>query len=431
MNMSDTERVRTVFAKMGYTATEKEEEAQILGVMACSVRQAAIDRVYSKIHSWNKRKDRESLITFVSGCILPTDKSKFQKLFDLTFPTAEMEKLPDLLNHYGVPTIQSVNSQNLNPVDSEFWTVAPTYTSSFEAFVPIQNGCNKFCAFCAVPYTRGREVSRPSDEILQEVQGLLDKGYTSITLLGQNVNSYGQDKKGEEISFSQLLDQIGTRGDKAPQRVWIYFTSPHPRDMTNEVIDVIAEHPSIADQIHLPLQSGDDKVLIRMNRKHSMDRYRSIVEYARKKIPHIAITTDVIVGFTGETQEQFENTRGAMEEFQYHMAFIAKYSPRPGAASFRWEDDVDMEEKKRRFEVLTETLKASSQSHNEALVGQTTSILLQGVSRDGQYLIGRTEGKVNVRVKTDDHSLIGKILDVKVVAANPFSVEGELLPVHV
>ncbi len=414
---------------MGYKQTDNEEEADILGVMACSVRQAAIDRVYSKIHDWNLRKDRKSIITFVSGCILPKDMTKFEKLFDLSFPTAEMEKLPEFLNHYGVPSIHSVSPARLDPIKSEFWSIQASYDSSFDAFVPIQNGCNKFCSFCAVPYTRGREVSRPSEEILKEVGDLINKGYTSITLLGQNVNSYGLDKKGQELSFAELLHRIGEVGDKASHRLWIYFTSPHPRDMTNEVLDVIAAHPSIANQIHLPLQSGDDKVLIRMNRKHSMDRYRQIVEYARHKIPNIAITTDIIVGFSGETDEQFANTVLAMEEFKYNMAFIAKYSPRPGAASYQWEDNVSMNDKKKRFEILTESLKKSSYAHNISMIDKEIPVLIQGRSRDGKYLIGRTEGKVNVRIKSDDLSLIGKIMDVSVSRANPFSIEGEFVMV--
>lgn len=192
----------------------------------------------------------------------------------------------------------------------------------------------------------GREVSRPSGEILKEIESLVNKGYKTITLLGQNVNSYGLDKPEEEINFNVLMRNIGELGKKLDKEFWVYFTSPHPRDINFELIDIISQYPNLANQIHLPMQSGDDKVLIKMNRKHGMDRYRDIANYLRKTIPEATLFTDIIVGFTGETDEQFENTLKAAAEFKFNMAYIAKYSPRPGAASYRWDDTVSHEDKK-------------------------------------------------------------------------------------
>ncbi len=273
MNMSDSERVRTVIDQTGYVWTDNEDEAGILGIIACSVRQKSIDKVYSRISRWNKKKNKKSLITFISGCILPADRERFLKLFDIVFPMSELNELPDMFRQYGMVTPSSLHAMGtgmeMNKSIGEFWHISPHYNSDFEAFVPIQNGCDKFCTFCAVPYTRGREVSRPSAEILQEVEELVKQDYKSITLLGQNVNSYGLDKKGTELSFAGLLKEIGEMGLKSGKEFWVYFTSPHPRDMSDEVIDVIAAYPNLGKQIHLPLQSGDDKVLIRMNRKHS------------------------------------------------------------------------------------------------------------------------------------------------------------------
>ncbi len=462
MNKSDSERVKRVIESMGFRPTESEEDANLLGILACSVRQKSIDKVYGKIHKWNKRKDRESLITFISGCVLPKDREQFLKTFDIIFTMNELPQFPEMIAQYGVVSPAALRMANPQPamesepeisidlaqlarnkqqvsardiqlsIDKErvqidnFWDIKPDYTSDFEAFVPIQNGCDKFCTFCAVPYTRGREVSRSSDEILQEVKSLVDRGFKSITLLGQNVNSYGLDKKGEEISFAQLLRNIGEYGNESGKTFWVYFTSPHPRDMGDEVIDVIAAYPCLAKQIHLPLQSGDDKVLIRMNRKHDVRKYRHIVEYIREKIPQATLFTDIIVGFTGETEEQFQNTVKAMEEFKYNMAYVAVYSPRPGATSARWDDDVPIQVKKERLHALSDVFAQSSRAYNEALVDQIVPVLITGKDKKTGYLTGYTEGKINIRVYHQSQDLIGQIVPVKVTTALDFSLAGEL-----
>lgn len=427
MNLSDSGRLSSVLNDAGYEYTEKEEEAQVLGILACSVRQKAIDKVYSRIAKWNKRKNTQNLITFISGCILAADKEKFLKLFDFVFQMSEVAKLPEMINQYGVTSQASIKNTSIQSDINQFWNIKPQYDSEFEAFVPIQNGCDKFCTFCAVPYTRGREVSRPSGEIIQEVRNLVDKGYKSITLLGQNVNSYGLNKNGDEISFAELLVQIGELGNNSNHQFWVYFTSPHPRDMNDEVIDVIAKYKCLAKQIHLPLQSGDDKVLIRMNRKHNVSKYRSIVKKIRDTIPEATIFTDIIIGFTGETDKQFENTMKSFDEFKFNMAYIAKYSPRPGAASSRWEDDVPDEIKKKRFAQLTEQLQLHVFEYNKNLIGKMTDVLVLGKDRKNEYFTGLTEGKINIRFKSDDVSLIGKITKIKITSNAAFSLEGELL----
>ena len=465
MNISDGERTQRVLEGMGYELTDKEEEANLLGVIACSVRQKGIDKVYSKVNKWNKWKNRKNLITFVSGCVLPADKEQFLKLFDMVFPMSELPNFPEMISQYGIVTPAGMQSLDKGLVDmqttkkasksiidfqlktaglpqksakptvletnahiEDFWHISPKYGSGFEAYIPIQNGCDKFCTYCAVPYTRGREVSRPSSEILDELKQLVDKGFKSITLLGQNVNSYGLDKKGNEISFAELLEEIGRYGDASGKDFWVYFTSPHPRDMGDDVLEAIARYNCLAKQIHLPVQSGDDRMLIRMNRKHSVDKYRKIIHSIHRLLPTATIFTDIIVGFTGETEEEFENTRLLMEEFKYNMAYIAQYSPRPGAASSRWADDIPKEIKKQRYHALTEELMRHSLQYNQEMIGKTYKVLVRGKDRKEGYLSALTEGKIIVRFASEDDRLLGQFVNVKVNSAVPFSTEGELIP---
>ena len=444
MNLSDTERVRTVLQRMGFVPTDKEEEATILGIIACSVRQKGIDKVYGRIEKWNAMKNRQNVITFVSGCILPADRLRFLKLFDLVFPMNELPHLPEMIRQYGIVTPVSLRmgeeieaqpvvrpaaplfhkDDKINPSANmqPFWEIDPMLTSSFEAFIPIQNGCNNFCTYCAVPYTRGREVSRPSADILNELKDLVNKGYKSITLLGQNVNSYGLDKKGEEINFAELLRQIGEFGKASGKEFWVYYTAPHPRD----IMEVMAQYDCLAKQIHIPIQSGDENMLQRMNRHHDLATYRHIIETIRRVLPTATVFTDIIVGFTHETEEEFENTRKAMEEFKYNMAYIAQYSVREGAVASKWEDDVPKEVKRQRYHILTDELMKHSLEYNKALLGKKVKMLVENYDRKNGFLNGHTEGKIVIRIPSRDSKLIGQIVEVTVTSAAPLSIEGTL-----
>ena len=448
MNLSDTERVRTVLQRMGFVPTDKEEEATILGIIACSVRQKGIDKVYGRIEKWNAMKNRQNVITFVSGCILPADRLRFLKLFDLVFPMNELPHLPEMIRQYGIVTPASLRmgeeieaqpvvrpaaplfhkDDKINPSANmqPFWEIDPMLTSSFEAFIPIQNGCNNFCTYCAVPYTRGREVSRPSADILNELKDLVNKGYKSITLLGQNVNSYGLDKKGEEINFAELLRQIGEFGKASGKEFWVYYTAPHPRDMKDDIMEVMAQYDCLAKQIHIPIQSGDENMLQRMNRHHDLATYRHIIETIRRVLPTATIFTDIIVGFTHETEEEFENTRKAMEEFKYNMAYIAQYSVREGAVASKWEDDVPKEVKRQRYHILTDELMKHSLEYNKALLGKKVKMLVENYDRKNGFLNGHTEGKIVIRIPSRDSKLIGQIVEVTVTSAAPLSIEGTL-----
>lgn len=423
MNLSDTERIATVLDTAGFVRTEREEEADLIGAIACSVRQRAIDRVDARIDRWNAWKATRPLLTFVSGCVLPHDEERLEGKFDFVVRTADVPSLPDLIRQDGLVTPAS--GGGFLGTDDAFWKIAPRYSSDYAAFVPIQNGCDKLCTFCAVPYTRGREVSRPSADILHEVGRLVGLGYNSITLLGQNVNSYGIDRPGEQ-SFAELLGGVAELCESSGRTIWVYYTSPHPQDMSADVLETMASHSALAKQVHLPLQSGDDKILIRMNRNYRLDRYRKIVEEIRSIIPTATLSTDIIVGFTGETDEQFEKTRLAMKEFGFNMAYIAAYSPRPGAASARWADDVPVAVKKNRVQILSEELRSSAGVYNAAMVGTVVQVLVEGSARRSGYLTGRTEGRVIVRFPERSDITTGSIVPVQITRAASLSVEGEL-----
>jgi tRNA-2-methylthio-N6-dimethylallyladenosine synthase len=440
MNLSDGERIHTVLKGMGLQQATSEEEAQVVGIIACSVRQKAIDKVYNEIARWNREKNHRNLITFISGCILPDDRERFLKLFDLVFPMSEVMALPDMIRSSGIVTPASlkISDKDLStsgiPVNENIfslWNIEPEYQSEYEAFVPIQNGCNKFCTFCAVPYTRGREVSRPASDILGQVKELISQDYKTITLLGQNVNSYGLDKAGKEISFAQLLKKVGEAALESGKECWIYYTSPHPKDMNEEVIDAMASYPHLANQVHLPMQSGDDKILVKMNRNHSMERYRNLVTSIREKLPEATLFTDIIVGFTGESEAQHLSTAVAMEEFEFNMAYVAQYSPRPGAASYRWEDTVSREVKKERLHQLNEILERTASAHNAKTMGKVVRVLVTGNGRKPGYMKGLTEGKINIRFQASQLGLTGSFVDVRVTGSNGLSLEGELVPVKI
>ena len=420
MNLSDGERLKSVLENIGMTETDREEDADILGMVACSVRQKAIDKVHTRIHLWKQWKEEKQILTFLTGCILPKDRKRFVKDFDLVFDIKDAATLPELIGGHGEVTPATVNTR-------ELWHVDPAYASRFEAFIPIQNGCNNFCTYCAVPYTRGREESRPSGDIEEEFSSLVERGYKSITLLGQNVNSYGSERRSEEITFPELMERLAARGDLEEENPWIYFTAPHPKDMSDELIEVMARHKSAAKQVHLPIQSGDDDVLKAMNRRYTVDHYRQIVKKIRTAMPEATLFTDIIVGFPGETEEQFENTARMMEEFRFNMAFIAMYSPRPGARSTDWEDSISQDVKKDRFHRLSEIMQKTSIAYNETLVGREVTVLVNGRSRKGDKYSGRTEGMINIQFHSGREDLIGRFVRIKVTGLHGISLAGELI----
>lgn len=355
MNKSDSERIATILENQGYSLASKMEEADLIMVNMCSVRQSAVDRVYGLIPKFQKLKNQNSKIkTILTGCILEEDKKKFNKKFDLILDIKDLPNLPNRLQYHRL-VYGTKNSGGKKKVKNYFH-IEPKYRFSESAFVPIMTGCNNFCAYCVVPYTRGREISRPVEEIICEVKNLVKKGYKEIILLGQNVNSYNNEQRTknneEKINFAKLLKMI----NEIPGNFKIRFLTSHPKDMSDELIETIAKCQKVVKEIHLPVQSGDDTILKKMNRGYTISHYKNLIKKIHQKIPGVKISTDVIVGFPGETKEQFENTVKLFKEIKFDKAYIARYSPRPGTAAAKLKDDVPLPEKKRREKILEKIL---------------------------------------------------------------------------
>ena len=331
MNYSDGERISTVLKSLNYEQTDQEDQADLIVVVACSVRQSAIDRIYGKIKNWQKIKETKLLITAITGCLLPNDKVMMESKFDLAFDISELVTLPQLLK------VKQDDFKNIK----NYFDIHPIPKSTWQVYIPIMTGCNNFCTYCAVPYTRGREKSRASKDILNEVQEYIKLGYKEITLLGQNVNSYGNDLNGE-IKFPELLKQV----NDLPGNFWLRFMTSHPKDMSDELIKVMKDGDKLCPYLHLPVQSGSDNILQKMNRKYTIKHYINLIKKVRKAIPNISISTDTIVGFPGETKWEFNKTKRLYKKLAYDMAYIGKYSPRQGTVSAKWGDNVSQEEKK-------------------------------------------------------------------------------------
>ncbi len=426
MNKSDAERIISVLENLGYKLVSKESEADLILVVACSVRQSAIDRIYGKAQEWQKIKEKRPLITILSGCVLDADKPKLEKYFDIIFEVSDLPKLPKILSK----KLSNLTTYKTN----NYFKIHPNYQSSFQAYIPISTGCNNFCSYCVVPYTRGREVSRPADEIIVEVRNLIAKDYKEITLLGQNVNSYGVRRQTtdyglqKKTTFSELLRKI----NDIPGDFWIRLLTSHPKDMSDELIKTIVECKKVTEYIHLPVQSGDNEILKRMNRGYTIRDYLSKIRFIREKLPNVEISTDIIVGFPGETKKQFENTAKLMEEVKFDMAYIAQYSPRSGTAAAKLKDSVLKAEKKCREKVLTKILEKTAYQNNKKYLGREVEILVEGNKGDksgrsnNAELIGKTRTFKNVKFKSKKN-LVGQFVKVKITDCNPWGLKGKLV----
>jgi tRNA-2-methylthio-N6-dimethylallyladenosine synthase len=320
--------------------------------------------------------------------------------------------------------------------------IVPKYSSNISVYIPIGNGCDNFCAYCVVPYARGREVWRPAEEIMDEVRELVKRGYKEITLIAQNVNSYKYNanprmyanaantnhaNKNEDINFCSLLKMV----NDIPGDFWVRFATSHPKDMSDELIKTVAECEKVCEHIHLPAQAGDDEILQKMNRGYTAAQYKKLIKKIRKAMPDAAITTDVIVGFPGETEEQFNNTVRLFEEVKFDMAYIAQYSPRPGTAAAKMNDNVPREEKKRREQVLTDVLRRTALENNQKYAGMVVEVLVEGKNRRGECM-GRTRTAKNVKIQsralgTNDKCEPGEFIKVKIFEAKDFGLAGEIV----
>lgn len=436
MNKSDAERLASILDTLGMERTQNEEQASLIAVQACSVRQSAIDRIHARINAWKKRK---GVLTLLSGCVLPDDKKTFKKHFDIVLDTHDLIKLPEELYKLSFLSHKDANAQEHIKADSitndDFFAITPNYSSSFKAWVPIQSGCNNFCTYCAVPYTKGREKYRSHTSIMEEIEKLVRKGYKDITLLGQNVNTYFdptlKDGVGKRLKyrkwnaltdFPRLLRLVNSiEGD-----FWIRFVTSNPWDMSEETIKAVADSEKICEYIHLPVQAGHNYTLKRMNRHHGVSHYKKLLHTIRAKIPApLAITTDIIVGFPGETRGHFEGTADLMRYANFDMAYIAKYSKRPNTiACQKFRDDVSYEEKKYREKILTAILKKSALENNKKLIGKTMRVLAEKHLGNNIYT-GKTRTFKNVRFFSNKNAA-GHFVDVKIENCSAWGLKGAL-----
>jgi tRNA-2-methylthio-N6-dimethylallyladenosine synthase len=405
MNISDAERISAILENIKYKKTSNINEADLIVVTMCSVRQSAVDRVRGLSDKFNSiKKHNPKLKTILTGCVLKRDKKKFFEGFDYVIDIKDINKIPKLLN-------TKKNKSRNNYLD-----IAPKHSSKFSASVPIMTGCNNFCAYCVVPYVRGREVSRSSKEIISEIKKLVKNGYKEIWLLGQNVNSY----KDNKVGFPNLLKMV----NNIPGNFWIRFTSSHPKDFNSKVINALVVGGKITPYLNLPIQSGDDKVLKSMNRRYTVKEYKNKIIELREKIPNISLSTDIIVGFPSETKTQFNNTTKLFRELKYDMAYINKYSSRSGTAASKLKDNVSVEEKKKREIILTEILKQTALENNQKFLRKETVVLID--SNRGENWLGKNKYYKTVKVKSPKN-LLGKFVKVKITEALTWSLKGEII----
>ena len=385
MNHSDSEKIAFLLEKSGHRPATDRHPADLIVVNACSVRQAAVHRMFDKI---NKAKGKKIIL---AGCVLKTDKQKLKNKVELWHP-------------------------------DEYFGCQPLRQNSFSAYVPIMTGCNNFCSYCVVPYTRGREKSRPAKEIIAEIKSLVGKKYKEIILLGQNVNSY----QASGINFPRLLKKINA----LPGNFWLTFLTSHPKDMSDELITAIAECKKIMPYVHLPVQNGDDEILKRMNRHYTVAHYKNLVKKIRSAFkknrpgfPPVAVTTDIIVGFPGETKKQFNNTAKLCREISFDMIYFAKYSPRPDTAASRLKDDVPPQEKRRRAQKINEILKKTASANNKKYLNETIKVLIDKIEKNSAF--GHTA--TNKALKLPAKNLKpGDMTEIKIEKASAWGLSGNL-----
>ena len=424
LNTSDGEKIKGLLKKMGYTFTEDEHEADLIMLNTCAVRENAEDRVFGIVGSMKKLKElKPSLIIGIAGCMTAQSHiaGKIKKSYpqvDIVLGTSAISALPALL----LEALRGAKfSADISEYDDFSEAAEQVRESSFKASVPIMFGCNNFCTYCIVPYVRGRERSRRPGDIISEVRQLVSDGYKEIMLLGQNVNSYGNDLDGE-MSFPQLLRELNAiDGD-----FWIRFMSSHPKDASKELIDAVFRCEKVAKHLHLPVQSGSSEVLRRMNRRYTIEQYLEIVEDIRSRDPDFSLTTDLIVGFPDETDEDFRATLDVVRKVKYDNIYSFIYSKRSGTKAAEMPDSTSEEEKGRRMRELLEVQREVSTEHYRRFIGRTMRVLADDVSKKKQgWLTGKSSEFIIVEFEGDS-SLIGQFVDVEITGAMNWAVTGKI-----
>lgn len=417
MNISDSERIESFMLSQGFSISDNIKKSDIVIINTCGIRQMAEDRVFGMVR--NLKRDAPKIKIVVTGC-LASRKDIHRRMKNVD----HFSEIKDIESILGKLNLKNYIKENYS---RDYFKIIPKYKNNFQAFVPIMTGCDNFCSYCVVPYARGREVSRPAEEILLEIKDLVAKGYKSITLLGQNVNSYNDFSGNKQITFALLLKKI----DKISGEFWIYFVSSHPKDMTGETIETISKLKKVCENIHLPIQSGSDKILKKMNRKYTQDDYLKLVKKIKssfkKNKPSLpySITSDIIVGFPGETKKCFEQSADIMRKSKFDMVFFGQYSPRPGTVAWKMKDNVSIKEKERREKYLNEILKNTAFANNKQYIGKSLELLVEK-EKEGIYF-AKTRTLKNVRLISNKKNLVGKIIIAKIITANIWNLEAETL----
>ncbi len=425
-NVSDSERIRGILETLGYGFCDNVDDAKLVLYNTCAIREHAEDRVFGNVGALKAyKRDNPDAIIALCGCMMQQERvsQRIEKSFpyvNLVFGTHVIHKIPELIYKvlctkkrvFMTPESDGTIAEDL-PVSRD---------ENIRAWLPIMYGCDNFCSYCIVPYVRGRERSRRSEDIINEAKDIIAKGYKDITLLGQNVNSYGKNLD-EDIDFSDLIRKINALEGEFTIR----FMTSHPKDCTHKLIDTMAECEKVAKHIHLPFQSGNNRVLKEMNRRYTAEQYMELIEYARKVMPDVSFTSDVIVGFPGETYEEFKDTLRLIDKVGFTSLFTFIFSPRFGTKAYSMPDPVSREEKGKWFKELLDLQEKKAGERTAKMKGETYRVLVEGKGNQGEnYLQGRTSGNVIIEFPGNEN-LIGKFVDVLVTEPLTWIVKGELI----
>jgi len=425
-NEADSEVLKGLLESQGFTSTEHLEDSDLVIINTCAIRENAENKVFGELGRLKSYKRiNPNMIIAVAGC-MPQEEAVVERIIkkyphvDLVFGTHNIDKLLDYLDYVlktKKPLIEVYSKEG------EIIEHLPQVRDNrFKAWVNIMFGCDEFCTYCIVPYTRGKERSRKKEYIIEEVKVLIKQGYKEITLLGQNVNSYGLDFLEDKYDFADLLEDLAKLD--IPR---IKFTASHPKDFSSKLIDVIAKYDNIMPFIHLPVQSGSNQILKRMNRKYTKEQYLDLVNQIYEKIPHVSLTTDIIVGFPGETHEDYLETLDLVEKSRFEGAYTFIYSPRKGTPAAQYENDIPEKEAKERLYRLNDLINEGFLRGNKRFEGRIVKVLVEGYSKTNENVLsGYTENNKLVNFMGDE-SLIGKIIEVKIEKAKTWSLDGVII----
>jgi tRNA-2-methylthio-N6-dimethylallyladenosine synthase len=415
MNEADSAKVAAMLQEVGYQPTQHEEDADIVVLNSCVVRQAAEDKVAGKLNSLIRLKREKPDVSLVlTGCMVTKQQEKLREEFphvDLFFDPSDFDKMQQV-----VPELADLDD---DLAQLPHYYLPEAGDTRVTAYVPIIYGCNFLCSYCIVPYRRGKERSRPLDEIVREVERLVGQGVREVTLLGQTVNAYGHDLP-EKPGLADLLRTV----DAIPGLDRLRFLTSHPKYMSDEIIDAMADLPTVCEHMNLPVQAGDNEVLRRMRRTYTADLWQDRIAYTRQRMPGVTVATDIIVGFPGETEEQFQHTLDVLEAARCDKVHVAMYSPRPGTLSARWEDDIPHDEKHRRHQAVEQLQERVCTELNAKHLGETVEVLVDKQAK-GRWT-GRTRGMTLVHF-ADDRDLMGKLVNVKITDSSPWYLMGEAI----